>query len=239
LSFSSSPALSASGQASDNLHIVYRPQDWQGNAFSCSVDEHSTFSPYSSSSSSPTSPISDNAKKIQELLSQFIPAAGASSASPSSDREAGHFNTLNPIKYVELLIVNDKKRFVQKGQATGSCFVWLLFLSFPNLFPFHLPSKTTETNANELVNLANQYYTSAPFNPSIRLVLVYQITWVTNDPFSPAFVGGNADPNYSCADCTPTEVSVQQLLPKWHQWRTVSILFSFFLFLFSPFLLVL
>jgi hypothetical protein len=93
-------------------------------------------------------------------------------------------------KYVELIVVNDNRRYLDYREAP-------------------------EDDSVDIVNLVDSYYQAGAFDPPIQVVLVNQITFATEDPWE-ADVPTTAG---NCADCAEGEASVATLLNAFNDWR--------------------
>jgi hypothetical protein len=66
-------------------------------------------------------------------------------------------------------------------------------------------------NAAVLANMVDAFYKKTSFAPPVRVVLVSQVSFSTADPYTVA-IG-------TCSSCSSGQVSVDELLSKFHQWR--------------------
>jgi len=111
------------------LHVVYRIQDVApAKDFKCGVhDDHSaSSSSSSSSSSSPSSSLSSMLSSPSAMFQQLSSLFGAEKL--STDTTSPRVQALPDTLYVELLVVNDHERFLQKGQMVRS--IVLFFFPF-------------------------------------------------------------------------------------------------------------
>lgn len=74
-----------------------------------------------------------------------------------------------------------------------------------------------EQNALQLANIVAGYYNfhnsgTRKFNKPVTIVLVAQVSFTTADPWTIS--------KGTCSECSAEEVSVDELLSKWHTWRS-------------------
>jgi len=100
--------------------------------------------------------------------------------------------TVATLKYVELLVVTDNRMYqLHEGETQN----------FAAAIVAHIKTTYEATNA---------------FSPPITVVLIGQITWIEEDPYTIA--------TGECAACVENNgVSVDELLKLWNQWRSQSV----------------
>jgi hypothetical protein len=141
----------------------------------------------------------DTVRAIQEKVD-----AAAAAAQAKADAEAQLGNPFAPAGaaagmavqgpppatiYVELLLTSDNLRYKAYGDQT-------------------------EHDSASLANMMAEIYASTVFNTNVVIVLVAQVAFIVNDPWTVA--------RGACSECASDEVSVDELLAKWNSWRSNS-----------------
>ena len=144
-------------------------------------------------------PRPENAERLRrEVLQQSATTKPKPQAGPTT-------------KYVELLVVNDWKRIMQRGGNVSQLSVVLLCLSHLCVCFF----VQTLDGSNAIVNVQNALYSTVTWSTGLyKVQLIGQISFVNGDPYKVA--------NGTCQDCTAFEVDVNELLSKFNVYRSVS-----------------
>ena len=175
------------------LHIVYKLRDlhafkaFGADGFSgCGVNNpnvpSSTSStdneqgPHVHSAQLEFDPIEDMISKYGQQQVVEDDSSSPSSSSKASHRSLAASDPINPQRYVELLIANDKRRYAALGQAT-------------------------ESRTAAIVNTISTLYSQTAFTPAtLEIVLIGQVTFFNADPWNITTGGCSNSPEEICVD---------------------------------------
>jgi len=176
----------------ENLHIVYLLEDIGLEPGSCGVDtvDHShEINPSSTehdSSHHHYHSMNINFDATLKELRQKAKEEQAKQATQKAGLRMEAQTNANEL-WVELLVGNDHERYLQLGEET-------------------------EADAAATINVVSALYTAANFSPKINVVLVAQVTFAIQDPWTIE--------KGVCAQCSEDEISVNDYLSKWNTWRS-------------------